>query len=77
MSNTNTTKLAITLSEEMAATLRDVAGRENTNASAIVRYALADYLLDTYGIQVDYRLQWGGNRYTVVAGAASPPEPSR
>lgn len=42
--------------------LRDVAKKEDRVISALVRRSIAEFLLRTYGIEVEHSMNWGRNR---------------
>ena len=56
------TKYLVNVPDQMQALLARAASEENINISAVIRIAVADYLLKRYEIQVDHKLEWGGNR---------------
>lgn len=58
----DTVKVGITLADETAEALRQVSTQSGASMAALIRFAIADWLLEKHGIDTPRVLDWGGRR---------------
>lgn len=61
-------KYLVNIPDQMQTLVVRAATEQNSNISAVIRLAVAEYLFKLYGVQVDHKMEWGGSRKSESEG---------